>query len=610
MDDILLSYYNRELTYIRRLGAEFSEQHPKIAGRLRLDKDAIEDPHVSRLIESFAFLTARIRHTIDDSFPELTEALMGLLYPDYHAPLPSMSVVQFRVIPNVPKACIIKKGRKLGTELTSMGRCYYRSCYDTDVLPINVSTTQFSTYPVKAPVLPHTPHKKIVNQAVLKLSISPFSDTLLSDITVSGLQFYINAQPQIAFKLYEYLLNHVTGIAIAKSPKDPNAEFLPPSALTPSGLEDNEAVIEFDGRTSTAHRLLAEYFTFPEKFLFIKLNGLEQCWSKFSEGFNIYIYFDQTHPELIQGINEDTLLLGCSPIVNLFEEPIESIQAADLGIEAKLRVSHATHTQRADIHTVKTVYANNGEGKRLTLMPFYGAHHKKTIDDNTLYWHLRRENSQWYGGQISRGTDTYITFVDENFKVITPDSDWIINADVLCTNRDLPSKLPFGPGQPLIDFMEGGAGLRIKCLTAPSSTIQPKLNDATRWQLVTQLSLQNFTGEDGLLVLKETLQLYDFQQTRESRSVVEGITGLSTKLTTARIVQHGRAAICQGTHIIIEFDEHYYSGSGLYLFSSLLNEFFSQFCTINSFTKLSIHIKQRPGHPIEWLPRSGKQILV
>ncbi|MEJ2755499.1 MAG: type VI secretion system baseplate subunit TssF, partial [Gammaproteobacteria bacterium] len=47
MDDRLLSYYNRELAYLRRLGAEFAEQHPKIAANLRLDRDEVDDPHVS-----------------------------------------------------------------------------------------------------------------------------------------------------------------------------------------------------------------------------------------------------------------------------------------------------------------------------------------------------------------------------------------------------------------------------------------------------------------------------------------------------------------------------------------------------------------------------------
>ena len=59
MSDELLPYYNRELAYIRRLGAEFAEAHPKIAGRLRLGPDATEDPHVARLIEACAYLNAR-----------------------------------------------------------------------------------------------------------------------------------------------------------------------------------------------------------------------------------------------------------------------------------------------------------------------------------------------------------------------------------------------------------------------------------------------------------------------------------------------------------------------------------------------------------------------
>ena len=55
----------------------------------------VEDPHVARLIESAAFLNARIRHKLEYDFPELTDALLGVLYPHYLAPIPSMAIVQF-----------------------------------------------------------------------------------------------------------------------------------------------------------------------------------------------------------------------------------------------------------------------------------------------------------------------------------------------------------------------------------------------------------------------------------------------------------------------------------------------------------------------------------
>src|ERR1700685_170063 len=92
--DELLEYYERELTYLRQMGAEFSEKYPKVASRLLLEPNRCEDPHVERLIEAFAFLAARVHLKIDDEFPEITEALLSILYPHYMRSIASMSVAE------------------------------------------------------------------------------------------------------------------------------------------------------------------------------------------------------------------------------------------------------------------------------------------------------------------------------------------------------------------------------------------------------------------------------------------------------------------------------------------------------------------------------------
>jgi len=610
MDEALLSYYNRELTYIRTLGADFADQHPKIAGRLRLDKDVVEDPHVSRLIESFAFLTARIRHTLDDSFPELTEALMGILYPDYHAPIPSMSIIKVSLLKELTEKRVVPEETLIATESTPLGVCYYRAIDNTEVLPVNIKKTQFMGQPYKAPALPADFNVKLTaNQSMMQITLECEEGITFSELSPSSLRFYVNGQPQHTYKLYELLVSGVMGMAIAEHANDPNAVFLPASSLRPCSLTDYKETIPTDGRTSVAHNLLTEYFTFPERFLFVEMDGLEDCWAQFENKVNLYIYFNRSDLELVQGVSDTSMLLGCVPVVNLFEQAIEGIPADQVGIEKKLSVD-ATHTNCADVHTVKRVYARSSDGKCIDLKPFYGSHRNPGDNQNMLYWNIRRESSQWHNGRISHGTDSYISFVDPNYQVIAPDSDWIINADVLCTNRDLPDKLPFGPDNPDFYFVEGGAGLRIKCLTAPTSTIQPKLNEATRWQLITQLSMQHFTGEGGLQVLKETLNLYNFRQSAETRSLIDGIVDMKTGVTTARLKLEGRAAICQGTEITLEFDEYHYSGSGLYLFAEILSEFFAQYCTINTFVQLNVKVKQRPGQLIEWPPRNGKQVLL
>src|SRR5271154_975659 len=103
MRDDLLLYYERELSFLREMGAEFAEKYPKIAGRLVLDPNEGRDPHVERLLEAFAFLAARVHLKIDDEFPEITEALLSVVYPQLVRPIPSMSVVEFQLDPEKGK---------------------------------------------------------------------------------------------------------------------------------------------------------------------------------------------------------------------------------------------------------------------------------------------------------------------------------------------------------------------------------------------------------------------------------------------------------------------------------------------------------------------------
>lgn len=611
MDEALLSYYNRELAYLRKLGAEFAEKHPKIAGRLRLDRYTVEDPHVSRLIESFAFLTARIRHKLDDSFPELTEALMGLLYPDYHAPIPSLSIARFYLLPQQRAVQRLPAGTPLQTNSNPLGKVRYRTCYDTEIYPLRLTKAQFFSRPFQAPPLPDRVQVGS-SQAVLRFQINSTADVPLAELQPTRLRLYLNGQPQLTFRLYEFLCRHATAVALAEHPKDPHPVFHRPSdCLQPVGFQQSEAVLPESGRNSTAHRLLSEYFVFPEKFLFIDFEVPSEAWTRLDSEATIYIYFAKTHAELVQGVSEDNLLLGCTPIINLFQQRLASLNAGKMGYEAKLCVDTG-HDPCADIHTLEEVYATNWQSERKDLQPFYGSHRApREADSQPLYWSLRREIGHWHNGRISHGIDCYLSIVDSNFNISSPGEQWHIHGSALCTNRDLPNQLPFGPGEPKLSFWDVGPdGLRIDCVSAPTPTLLPRLGNTTRWQLVTQLSLQHFSGEEGLQTLKETLRLYDFQQIPESGAIINGLVGLKAEFATARVRREGRAAYCQGTRIELELDEQSYSGSGIYLFSAVLSEFFAQYSSINSFVQLIVNIRQRPEGRIEWPPRSGTQALL
>src|SRR5690606_7627899 len=130
MSDDMLLHYNRELLNIRRAAAAFAAEHPRIAGRLRLSEDAIEDPHVGRLIEAFAYLTARVRQKLDDDFPELTDALLAILYPHFERPIPSMSILQMEPQPDLPESHLVPAGTLIDTEPVEGERCRFSTAFD------------------------------------------------------------------------------------------------------------------------------------------------------------------------------------------------------------------------------------------------------------------------------------------------------------------------------------------------------------------------------------------------------------------------------------------------------------------------------------------------
>lgn len=148
MRDDLLLYYERELAYIRQMGAQFAEKYPKVASRLILEPDKCEDPHVERLIESFAFLAARVHLKIDDEFPEITEALLGIVYPHLIRPIPSMSVVQFHLDSakgKVTTGLTLQKDSMLYSRPVDGVPCKFRTCYDTTLWPIEVAGAEWTS---------------------------------------------------------------------------------------------------------------------------------------------------------------------------------------------------------------------------------------------------------------------------------------------------------------------------------------------------------------------------------------------------------------------------------------------------------------------------------
>lgn len=606
MDDELLKYYNDELAYMRRLGAEFSERHPKIAGRLKMNEDSVEDPHVSRLLEGFAFLTARISHRLDDDFPELAGALMGLVAPDYQAPVPSMAIAEMTPANDLEGPLKIGPDHQLMTDDGVPEPVIYAPAHENRLWPLKVAHADFQAQPFQAPGSSRVRGSK----ALLRLDLEcTNAQSSLESLAPDNLRFYLRGSLQQSALLFERLLSDCNGI-ILSTPDQQLTRELSTEHLAPYGLDPMQAVVPYGPRQFNGQRLLAEYFLFPQKFLFVELRGLAERLAGFSGKASLYFYFRSPCPALENRVDAHQFLLNAVPLRNYFRMAAEP-QRLELGQNECRIVADHRREPYLEIHHIESVTATDAFGEDMQVVPLYQPSAESVSQQSDLFWQARRRAAFWSSSAVDNGSETYLTLVNRNLEELAEDDQFVLNPVAYCLNRDLPGLLPFGSGAPRLDFVTpNGAIEQVHCLTAPTPTRRVPLDQRRVWQLLTHLTLNSFSGEQGLARLKQTLALFNITQSPEHQALIDNLSELEVKPATARLKVQGRAAVAQGADVDVLLEQDHISGQSLYPFICVLDRFFAEFCAVNRFTRLRVHIRGRAQPFYRGPARNGGQVLL
>lgn len=632
-DDLLL-YYEQELTFLRQMGVEFAEKYPKIASRLQLEPKKSEDPHVERMLEGFAFLAARVHLKIDDEFPEITEALLNILYPHYLRPIPSMSIVQFHLDPEsggLTTPQFIARESVLNSRRVHGVPCQFRTCFDTNVLPVSVTACEWKT-PDRL-----TPPVK-TNEAVgaFRIEIKAPQGITFQQLGLKTLRFFISAESALANTIYELLFSNCVQILV----RDPmNARFQPvvlrpEDVLRPVGLAADEGMIPYPRRSFEAYRLLQEYFAFPEKYLFFEVSGIDLAWMRGLKQQAEIVFLispfelSERRQNLELGVNNRTFRLNCSPIINLFKRTCEPILLDQRKFEYQV-VPDVTRPHATEVFSVEEVVSIDAEtNSTIKFEPFYSYRHSTLQDRRQTFWMAHRRPS---GKKNDDGIEIFLSMVDLSKRPVQPDAD-VLTVRALCTNRDLPSRLPFGNDAG--DFeLEGSATVkRIVALMKPTPPVRPPTGKGAFWRLISHLTLNYLTLTDqapisavgrrtvdpqrreesfpGKEAFKELLKLYNYSGSAHSEKQIEGITRIQGSRQFARVFSENGIAFARGTRVELELDEEQFVGGGALLFSTVIEQFLSLYASMNSFTQLAVRSKQRKDPLKEWPPRAGSKILL
>ncbi len=318
MRDDLLFHYERELTYLRYLGAEFAQKYPKVASRLLLESGKCDDPHVERLLEGFAFLAARIYLKLDDDFPELIESLISILYPHYLRPIPSATVAQFHLDPEQGKATTgyrIERGSLLYSAPVGGTPCKFQTCYDTTLWPLEVKAADW-----RSPDRVQPPYMVPGTVGVVRVELHGMPEVEFSKLDLKTLRFFLQGDGTVVHSLIEVLCNNCLQILVRDlSAPGRKVVQLPPKSLQQVGFRQEEGLVPFPRRSFWGYRLLQEYFSFPEKFCFLDLSGFDRVAAAgFGRKIEILFYLSDfergdRRQMLELGVSPGTFRLGCAP---------------------------------------------------------------------------------------------------------------------------------------------------------------------------------------------------------------------------------------------------------------------------------------------------------
>ncbi len=613
--DELLPYYERELGFLRRYSREFAERYPKIAGRLLMGGEVCEDPHIERMIESFALLNSRIAKRLDDDYPEFTEALFEVLYPHYLRPFPSCSIAHFDLdgpAVQLAAANTIPRGTQLKTQPVRGATCTFRTVYPVKLAPLAITAASFAAM-INAPDAVRLPAGATSS---ISLTLSGTGQQAAIDRLGAGrLRVFIDGESSFCAALRDALFMRTVS-AYAEADASGRWIELAATPVTAAGFDEDESLIDFPARSHDAYRLLTEYFSFPEKFNFFDIDVGALCATLPEGARSVSLHLavaglrtDSNLARMLGTLSTNHVLLGCTPVVNLFRQAGEPIRLTHTTASYPV-LADARRAYAFDVHSIDAVslVRQTPQGESIVrFRPFYSLQHGQTPEEKGHYWVMRRDETL---AENNPGYETHMSIVDIDFDPSAIETD-TLSVELTCTNRDLPTLLAYGQrdGDLALEGSSGASGITF--LRKPTASTCFERGQGAHWRLISHLSLNHLSlGAGGLEAFREMLTLYDLQRSPSSQRQIGGIAAIAHKAANTWLPGNPFACLVRGVEVRLTIDEEAFVGSGIHAFAHVIERFLGLYVHANSFTQLVVVSSKTGEELLRCLPRSGDLSLL
>ncbi|MDH4273407.1 MAG: type VI secretion system baseplate subunit TssF [Gammaproteobacteria bacterium] len=577
-------YFQEELAYLRETGNEFSREYPKLAPFLSRKGN---DPDVERLLEGFAFFAAKLRQKIDDDLPELSQGLMQLLWPHYLRPLPSTSILKFspKSDSTITTCKKIQRGTPVGSTMVQGVSALFRTCYDVALLPLEVK---------------HVDLKSIGNSSILELTFGVNGEMTWDTIELDSLRLFLNAESSLSSTMYLWFFQYLDRVKVYGG--EGGVEELTPQHVQPVGFSSDEEVIPYRSAANAGYRLWQEYFTLPQKFMFIDVVQLGDVARRMpgSKSFKLAFHFSRPFSNIVR-VGVHNFQLHCTPIINLFKKDAEPIRLDRERIAYKLRADD-NESGRYEIFEVNSVSGwTQGTKERRFYRPFISFDREGR--DNEYFYEIHRKSSI-----KDKSIETSLSFLYPPDASLDVEKE-VISVELLCTNGNLPQMLREGDvcvgvdGSPQYATFEN--------VIPATASYPPPLGKDMLWLLISNMA-PNYTSMVDVDTLCSVISLYNTPAHYHAQSARAGELRLSgiKKVVSNQAVIMRRGMPVRGMRTKIEMQNTKFGGSGeMFLFATVLAEYLGVYVALNSFNQLEVYDTDS-GEEYTWRPKAGSQTLI
>jgi len=574
------SYYQEELKYLRDLGAEYARRHPETAPLL--DASA-HDPDVERLLQGFAFLTARLHERLDDQYCQVAEGFLSVLWPQVLRSVPSFAMVQFQLGNHYKNAHVIDRGTELLSVEYGWGQYRFQTCRKLSLYPFRLQKAAVETSG---------------DGSLLRLTFALHPGVKIADLQLGSLPIHIfGNDSRFTHGWYLALTQHAQSAhLVGDAPGSARVEV----CTSPIGFGHDEPLFPDSDKEVPGHRILREFFAFPAQFLGIVIDDLTPLKRlPVEKSFSLEIRFGSTAPSgPLLDIRDNSFLTHCVPAVNLFRT-VARVSHDFTRREYLVRTDEQS-VERMEIYTVDSVEGveQGHGGRRVAYVPFQ----QQAIGERKeSYYRVRYADIDTkIDDRPLRGRDCYLLLEDTGAASAVRRPQ-IVTIGVTCTHRGGAVDLKLGdlsqPGDRVPTFVT------FRNITEPTHHQEAPQSRDNLWLLISGLTMSRQTLGD-LGNIKRLLRLHSRGDANSRRLLESWLNGLVfLNVEPGIVIEHG--TLLRSLGATLEFECESYRTPEFYLFGVVLAEFLTSMATINTRMRFVLRFRNELGAVFTWPQKAG-----